>query len=105
MVATIYIGQVSSSVELSEEEWRSVVKTNLTGSWLVSKYVGERMRRSPDGGSIINISSISGLNRAQLRGGVAYSSSKAGLDSMTKVYILILIYILEYIYKYIYINK
>ncbi|KAL8460064.1 hypothetical protein ACS0TY_031831 [Phlomoides rotata] len=37
------------------------------------------------GGSIINISSISGLNRGQKKGGVAYSSSKAGLDTMTKV--------------------
>lgn len=78
-------GQVRSSVELSDEEWNSVVKTNLTGSWLVSKYIGERMRRGGGGGSILNISSISGLNRAQLRGGVAYSSSKAGLDSMTKI--------------------
>ncbi|KAH6819329.1 Rossmann-fold superfamily protein [Perilla frutescens var. frutescens] len=78
-------GQVSSSLELSEEEWNSVVKTNLTGSWLVSKYMGERLRHGGRGGSIINISSISGLNRAQLRGGVAYSSSKAALDSMTKI--------------------
>ncbi|PIN25057.1 Reductase [Handroanthus impetiginosus] len=78
-------GQVKSSLELSEEQWNHVVNTNLTGSWLVSKFVGTRMRKAGRGGSIINISSISGLNRAQLRGAVAYSSSKAGLDSMTKI--------------------
>ncbi|XP_047944250.1 3-oxoacyl-[acyl-carrier-protein] reductase FabG-like [Salvia hispanica] len=79
-------GQVRSSIDLAEEEWNSVVKTNLSGSWLVSKYVGERMRRggSTAGGSIINISSISGLNRPTFRGGVAYGASKAGLDSVTK---------------------
>ncbi|KAG6424648.1 hypothetical protein SASPL_115066 [Salvia splendens] len=43
------------------------------------------MRDGGCGGSIINISSIFGLNRVQYRGSVAYSSSEAGLDSMTKV--------------------
>ncbi|PIN22700.1 Reductase [Handroanthus impetiginosus] len=78
-------GQLKSSLELSEEQWNHVVNTNLTGSWLVSKFVGMRMCKARRGGSIINISSVSGLNRAQLRGAVAYSSSKAGLDSMTKI--------------------
>ncbi|KAK6151358.1 hypothetical protein DH2020_013993 [Rehmannia glutinosa] len=78
-------GPVKSSLGLSEEDWNQAVKTNLTGAWLVAKCVGARMRDAGRGGSIINISSISGLNRAQLRGGVAYSSSKAGLDSMTKI--------------------
>uniref|UniRef100_A0A3Q7IK19 2,4-dienoyl-CoA reductase n=1 Tax=Solanum lycopersicum TaxID=4081 RepID=A0A3Q7IK19_SOLLC len=55
------------------------------GSWLVSKYVGRQMQASKKGGSIINISSISGLNRALMRGGIAYSSSKAAMDSMTKI--------------------
>ncbi|KAK4485631.1 hypothetical protein RD792_008274 [Penstemon davidsonii] len=78
-------GQVRSSLDLSEEEWNHVVKTNLTGSWLVSKCVGTRMRSANKGGSIINISSVSGLNRITVRGGVAYGSSKAALDSMTKL--------------------
>ncbi|KAK6127244.1 hypothetical protein DH2020_039007 [Rehmannia glutinosa] len=78
-------GQVKSSLELSEEDWNQVVKTNLTGAWLVAKCIGGRMRDAGRGGSIINISSITGLNRVQFHGGVAYSSSKAGFDSMTKV--------------------
>lgn len=85
-------GKVSSSLDLPAEDWNSVVTTNLTGAWLVSKYVGVHMRESGRGGSIINISSVSGLNRAQMRGGVAYSSSKAGMDSMTRVYIYIYIF-------------
>ncbi|KAJ4706680.1 3-oxoacyl-[acyl-carrier-protein] reductase [Melia azedarach] len=78
-------GTVRTPLDLSEEEWNHVVRTNLTGSWLVSKYVCMRMRDANRGGSIINISSIAGVNRGELPGGVAYASSKAGLNTMTKV--------------------
>ncbi|XP_059646050.1 uncharacterized protein LOC132290268 [Cornus florida] len=78
-------GGVHGPLDLSEEEWNNNIKTNLTGSWLVSKYVCIRMRDANLGGSVINISSIAGLNRGQLPGGVAYASSKAGLNTMTKV--------------------
>lgn len=67
------------------EEWNNVVKTNFTGSWLVSKFVAARMRAAGRGGSIINISSNGGLNRVHHTGGVAYVSSKVGVDAMTKV--------------------
>ena len=79
------LGNVRSPLELSEEEWNHVMKTNLTGTWLVSKYVAIRMRDAERGGSIINISSIGGLNRGHLPGGAAYASSKAGLNTLTKV--------------------
>jgi len=78
-------GNVRSPLELSEEEWNHVMKTNLTGTWLVSKYVAIRMRDAERGGSIINISSVAGLNRGHLPGAAAYSSSKAGLNTLTKV--------------------
>ncbi|KAE8721168.1 reductase [Hibiscus syriacus] len=77
-------GQVKDPLELSEEEWNQNIRTNLTGSWLVSKYVARHMRDANQGGSIINISSIAGLNRGQLPGGLAYASSKAALNTMTK---------------------
>ena len=79
------LGNVRSPLELSEEEWNHVMKTNLTGTWLVSKYVAIRMRDAERGGSIINISSVAGLNRGHLPGAAAYSSSKAGLNTLTKV--------------------
>ncbi|XP_065622557.1 uncharacterized protein LOC112029553 [Quercus suber] len=43
------------------------------------------MRDAERGGSIINVSSVAGLDRGQWTGGVAYSSSKAGLNTFTKV--------------------
>ncbi|PON45377.1 Short-chain dehydrogenase/reductase [Parasponia andersonii] len=76
---------VKSPLELSEDEWSNVMKTNLTGTWLVSKYICIRMRDGGRGGSVINISSIAGLSRGQLPGATAYASSKAGLNSLTRV--------------------
>ncbi|CAK8571130.1 unnamed protein product [Lathyrus sativus] len=78
-------GSVKSPLNLSEEEWDHVLKTNLTGCWLVSKYVCKHMCDTQRKGSIINISSTSGLNRGQLSGAVAYASSKAGVNMLTKV--------------------
>lgn len=79
------LGNVRSPLELSEEEWNKTMNTNLRGSWLVSKYVCIRMRDAHQGGSIINISSIAGLNRGQVPGAAAYATSKAGINSLTRV--------------------
>ncbi|KEH30026.1 enoyl-(acyl carrier) reductase [Medicago truncatula] len=78
-------GNVSSPLELTEEEWNNVFRTNITGAWLVSKYVCKLMRDSKRKGSIINISSIAGLERGQVPGGTAYACSKAGVNMLTKV--------------------
>lgn len=78
-------GNVNSSLDLKEDEWNKVITTNLRGTWLVSKAVGKRMREAKRGGSIINISSIGGLSRGELPGGIAYSASKAGINAMTKI--------------------
>ncbi|KAD3068330.1 hypothetical protein R6Q59_017716 [Mikania micrantha] len=78
-------GNVLSPLELDEEEWNSTIKTNLTGTWLVSKYMCMLMRDAKQGGSIINISSIAGLDRGQLPGGLAYAASKTSVNVLTKV--------------------
>ncbi|KAL5997323.1 hypothetical protein ACLOJK_008253 [Asimina triloba] len=76
---------VHSPLSLSEDEWNTTIKTNVTGSWLVSKYVCELMLNAKQKGSIINVSSIAGLNRGQLPGALAYAVSKTGLNCMAKV--------------------
>ncbi|MQM11670.1 hypothetical protein Taro_044579 [Colocasia esculenta] len=78
-------GGVHSALDLSEEEWNNVITTNLTGTWLVSKSVCKHMHDAKQKGSVINISSIAGLARGQLPGGVAYTASKTGINSITKV--------------------
>ncbi|KAG5574092.1 hypothetical protein H5410_063858 [Solanum commersonii] len=80
------IGSVSSSLELSEEKWEHTFKTNLRGAWLVLKYICRHMREAKQGGgSVINISSVLGLNRGQLLGFLAYASSKISLNMVTKI--------------------
>lgn len=78
-------GHVHTPLDLSEEEWNNIIKTNLTGTWLVSKYFCIRMRDAKRGGCVINISSIAGLNRGQLPGGLAYACAKVAINTMTKV--------------------
>uniref|UniRef100_A0A822ZGQ2 3-oxoacyl-[acyl-carrier-protein] reductase FabG-like n=1 Tax=Nelumbo nucifera TaxID=4432 RepID=A0A822ZGQ2_NELNU len=78
-------GAVTSLLDFPEDEWNNIVTTNLTGTWLVSKYIGRCMSNTNQKGSIINVTSIAGLNRGQLPGGVAYVASKAGLNALTKV--------------------
>ncbi|PKI74391.1 uncharacterized protein LOC116202326 [Punica granatum] len=78
-------GNVKSPLDLSEEEWDHTYNTNTKGAWLVSKYVCIRMRDSNRGGSVINISSTAGLNRGHLPGSIAYASSKAAVNTITKI--------------------
>lgn len=51
----------------------------------MSRSVCRRMRDAGRKGSIISISSIAGLDRGQLPGGLHYTVSKAGVNCMTKV--------------------
>ena len=63
------------------EDWRAVHETNLDGAFLGCKHAIRAMR--PSGvGSIINISSRSGL--VGIPGAAAYASSKAALRNHTK---------------------
>lgn len=70
-----------SIIELSEQEWRRVIDTNLTGSFFCCKAVAPIMIRQ-GGGRIVNISSRSGVRgRANLS---AYCSSKGGVEQLTR---------------------
>lgn len=70
-----------SLIEISEQEWRSVIDTNLTGAFLCCKAVGPFMIRQ-GGGRVINISSRAGSRgRANI---TAYCASKGGLNQLTQ---------------------
>ncbi|MFT4613683.1 MAG: 3(or 17)beta-hydroxysteroid dehydrogenase [Bacteroidia bacterium] len=66
------------------EDFRRVIDINLTGCFLGCKHGVRAMKKNPDGlgGSIINLSSVTGL-RGQI-GGAAYTSSKGGVRLLTK---------------------
>lgn len=70
--------------EMSEEDWDRVIDVNLKGVFLCGREVGNRMIEQGDGGSIINISSMSGFIANFPQPQVAYNASKAGVTMITK---------------------
>jgi len=69
-------------LEQSEEDWDSVLDTNLKGGWLVATEGARRMVAAGKGGCIVNVASILG---ERVAGGVApYAISKAGVIQATK---------------------
>lgn len=68
-------------LETSIEDWSRVLDVNLTGPFICSKIFAAFMLMK-DGGTIVNVTSISGARASTLR--VAYGTSKAGLVHLTK---------------------
>ena len=69
-------------LRMKEEDWDSVIDTNLKGAWNFSKAAVRPMMKNENGGSILNISSISGV--VGMLGQSNYSASKAGMIGLTK---------------------
>ena len=69
-------------LEQTEEDFDSVLSTNLKGTWLVATESARRMLAAGHGGSIVNVASILG---ERVAGGVApYAISKAAVIQATK---------------------
>ena len=69
-------------LRMKEEDWDSVIDTNLKGAFNFCKAVLRPMMKNANGGSILNISSISGV--VGMLGQANYSASKAGMIGLTK---------------------
>jgi 3-oxoacyl-[acyl-carrier protein] reductase len=69
-------------LRMKEEDWDAVIDTNLKGAFNFSKAVLRPMMKNENGGSILNISSISGV--VGMLGQTNYSASKAGMIGFTK---------------------
>ncbi len=69
-------------LRMKEEDWDAVIDTNLKGAWNFAKAAVRPMMRNEAGGSILNISSISGV--VGMLGQSNYSASKAGMIGLTK---------------------
>src|SRR6188474_3300780 len=68
--------------DLSEQDWDTVIDTNLKGPFLCSKAIGAQMI-ARGWGRVINIGSI--LSVIAIAGRAPYASSKAGVIGLTKV--------------------
>jgi 2-dehydro-3-deoxy-D-gluconate 5-dehydrogenase len=76
------VGGSYSVLDMTLEEWRLLVDTSLTGSFLCAKHGARAMIAAGDGGAIINLGSmysVFGPPRA-----VGYASAKAGILGLSR---------------------
>ena len=64
------------------ERWQQVIDANITGTFLMSQFVGRHMLER-GAGAIINVASIAGLGGGQLNT-IGYNASKAAVINLTR---------------------
>ena len=72
----------SPFLEMSEDEWRRVIDTNLTGVFLTCRAAASAMIRAGNGGRMVTLSS--GAANHAIWGWAHYSASKAGVVALTR---------------------
>jgi len=75
------VGRFASVDEITLEDWRSVIDTNLSGPFYCVK-AAVPMMKARGGGFILNIGSLAGKN--PFSGGAAYNASKFGLNGFSE---------------------
>lgn len=71
------------ALDVTDDDWRSVIDVNLNGVWMASQVFGRHMIEA-GGGTIVNIGSMSAeiVNRPQWQ--PAYNASKAAVHHLTR---------------------
>ena len=73
---------MSPFVDMSAQQWRTVLDVNLTGAFLCSRHAAKLMIEQGRGGRILNIASVAAKSGSvQL---AAYSASKHGMIGLTR---------------------
>ena len=75
------IGKAGNVVTTTRTDWDSIMKVNLTGTYLMTKNSMQYLINSKNS-SIVNIASVAGVVAVKDR--FAYSTSKGGVISLTK---------------------
>jgi NAD(P)-dependent dehydrogenase (short-subunit alcohol dehydrogenase family) len=70
------------STRVTRDDWRTLFTQNLETAFFMSQAVGRELRRLGLKGSIVSISSISGMNTAPFH--IAYGTAKAAVAAMTR---------------------
>ena len=82
LVHSAGISAATPIADTSLDDWRRVLSINLDGAFLGTREAVVAMRRHGRGGSVVHVSSASGLKAAP--GASAYCASKAGLGMLVK---------------------
>ena len=70
------------STRVTREDWRALFAANLETTFFMSQAVAAELRANGSPGSIVSISSISGMNTAPFH--IAYGTAKAAVVAMTR---------------------
>ena len=70
------------STRVTREDWRALFAANLETAFFMSQAVAAEIRNNGDPGSLVSISSISGMNTAPYH--IAYGTAKAAVVAMTR---------------------
>jgi 3-oxoacyl-[acyl-carrier protein] reductase len=79
------VGRFAPVDEVSGDEWREVIETNLSGPFYFLRAVAPAMKRQ-GGGFVVNVASLAGKNA--MAGGSAYNASKFGLIGLSEAAML-----------------
>jgi NAD(P)-dependent dehydrogenase (short-subunit alcohol dehydrogenase family) len=81
-VAGGFFNQWEPLVNTPSEAWDNVVRLNLNSTFLTTRSVARHLVEQGTGGSIVHITSVSGLTAMPF--GAAYASAKAGVVALTR---------------------
>ena len=81
LVNNAAVGFFASVADITPDQWRQVIDTNLTGVFYCCHEAVPHLKKR-GGGYIINISSLAGKN--PFKGGSAYNASKFGLNGFSE---------------------
>lgn len=70
------------STRVTREDWRALFTANLETAFFMSQAVSRELRALGSNGSIVSVSSISGMNTAPYH--IAYGTAKAAVVAMTR---------------------
>ncbi len=70
------------ATRVTREDWRALFAANLETAFFMSQAVAAEIREQRNPGSIVSLSSISGMNTAPFH--IAYGTAKAGIVAMTR---------------------
>jgi NAD(P)-dependent dehydrogenase (short-subunit alcohol dehydrogenase family) len=70
------------STRVNRDDWRALFTQNLETAFFMSQAVAAELRKQQNPGSIVSISSISGMNTAPFH--IAYGTAKAAIAAMTR---------------------
>ncbi|WP_439575808.1 SDR family NAD(P)-dependent oxidoreductase [Phreatobacter sp.] len=82
VVANAGIALAGRAAEMSDEDWRRTMATNLDGVFFTNREAAQRMLKAGRHGAIVNIASILGYGVG--KGNASYATSKAAVIQLTQ---------------------